>query len=70
MRSVHKETLKKKKHIVGADRVFEQILLMLDTSLVTRERRLPLVCLTAAVSVTMAGRSGGHFRQMDGLGRD
>lgn len=65
-----KKHFKKKNHIVGADRVFKQILLMLDTSLVTRERRLPLVCLTAAVSVTMAGRPGGHFRQMDGLGRD
>lgn len=60
----------KKKNILLAQTVFKQILLMLDTSLVTRERRLPLACLTAAVSVTMAGRPGGHFRQMDGLGRD
>lgn len=43
---------------------------MLDTSLVTRERRRPLVCLTAAVSLTIAGRPEGHFRQMNGLGRD
>lgn len=68
MRSVHKEILKK--NIVSADRVFKQILIMLDTSLVIRERRLPLVCLTAAVSLAMAGRPGGHFRQIDGLGRD
>lgn len=59
-----------KKSIVSAGRVFKQILIMLDTSLVTRERRLPLVCLTAAVSVAMAGRPGGQVRQIDGLGRD
>lgn len=40
MRSAYKETLKKL--IVSTYRIFKQILIMFDTNLVARERRLSL----------------------------